>query len=161
MKRLGTPPHPLGYFLRLASFLKDRMKMFIVYHRNAPVAALIGWAVGKTVHITEMCSDAAAFVLRPNDFAVWEFLSWAYDRGYEVFDFGPVRYRGQEVFKKKWNMELWDYFYAYLSVRPASVQNPFSSSGGVMKAAPELWAALMPVGLGRIFGKRIRKEIGL
>jgi hypothetical protein len=30
-----------------------------------------------------------------------------------------------------------------------------------MKAAPELWAALMPVGLGRIFGKRIRKEIGL
>ncbi|MGA2587030.1 MAG: GNAT family N-acetyltransferase [Candidatus Aminicenantales bacterium] len=161
MKRLGTPPHPLSYFLRLARYLRDEMKVFLVYYRRLPVAALIGWAVGKTVHITDMCSDAAAFFLKPNDFAVWEFLCWATERGYRIFDFGPVRYRGQEIFKKKWRMEFLDYSYAYLSLNPGRIRNPVSDSGGIMAAAPEIWKAAMPVGLGRLIGRCARKEIGL
>ena len=161
MKRLGTPPHPLDYFLRLSLYLKDRMKVFLVYCRQTPIAAIVGWTVGQTVHITDMCSDAAAFFLKPNDFAVWEFLRWAYDSGHSVFDFGPVRYRGQEIFKKKWKMELLDYSYVYLSLKPDRIKNPFSGSGGIMTAAPEIWKAAMPAGLSRFLGKYFRREIGL
>jgi len=161
MKRLGTPPHPRAYFLRLSRHLPENLKLFCVTYRATPVAALVAWAVGATVHVTDMCSDDAAFFLRPNDFAVWEFLRWAHDRGYKLFDFGPVRYRGQEIFKKKWNMEMREYRYVYLSPGPGRPKNPYSGRGGVLDLAPGLWRALVPAGVGRMVGKYLRKEIGL
>jgi len=161
MKRLGSPPHPLAFFRRLRSGLDPAMKVFIVRFRGRPVASLVAWAVGSTVHVTDMCSDRAAFVLKPNDFAVWEFLCWARAAGAETFDFGPVRYRGQEIFKKKWRMDLSDYSYAYVTARPDRIRNTFSGGGGLMAAAPAIWSALMPRGLSRVLGKYFRREVGL
>ena len=161
MKRLGSPPHPLAHFLRLRRGLGRAMKVFLVRFRGRPVAALVAWAVGSTVHVTDMCSDQAAFFLKPNDFAVWEFLRWAREEGCATFDFGPVRYRGQEIFKKKWRMELTDYTYAYLTDRPDRVRNTFTGGGGLMAAAPGIWKAVLPVGLTRLVGKYLRREVGL
>ena len=161
MKRLGSPPHPPAYFVRLSQGLGRAMKLFLVRFRGRPVAALVAWAVGTTVHVTDMCSDAAAFFLKPNDFAVWEFLGWARERGFETFDFGPVRYRGQEIFKKKWRMEFRDYSYVYVTDAPDRIRNTFSGGGGLMAAAPEIWKAVMPVGLTRFAGKYLRREVGL
>ena len=106
------------------------MKVFVVSHGERPVAALVAWACGRTIHVTDMVSDASAFSLRPNDFAVWEFLGWAADHGFAEFDFGPVRYRGQEIFKMKWRMELRDYSYRYVSAPGAGApRNPVSGIG--------------------------------
>jgi hypothetical protein len=161
MKRLGTPPHPLAFFLRLSRYLTPNMKVFFVFAGRTPVAALVAWAVGRTVHVTDMCSDDAAFFLKPNDFGVWEFLRWSYDRGFEVFDFGPVRHRGQEIFKKKWNMDLPEYRYVYLSLKPGRPKNPYTGQEGISAIAPALWRMLVPVGVGRVFGKYLRREVGL
>ena len=161
MKRLGTPPHPPGYFLRLSQTLGDRMRVLVVRFRETPLAAVVGWGVGRTVHITDMCSDSAAFFLRPNDLAVWEFMCRAQESGFEVFDFGPVRYRGQEIFKKKWKMELRDYFHVYVSIAPDRIRSPFSSSGGIMSAAPAVWRSAVPTGPGCWIGKYLRKQVGL
>jgi len=161
MKRLGSPPHPLAFFLRLSRGLGRAMKIFLVRFHGRPVAALVAWAVGSTVHVTDMCSDRAAFFLKPNDFAVWEFLRWAREAGYETFDFGPVRYRGQEIFKKKWRMDLLDYSYAYVTGRPDRIRNTFSGGGGLMAAAPAIWRTLLPLGLTRLVGKFFRREVGL
>lgn len=161
MKRLGSPPHPLAHFLRLRRGLGRAMKLFCVRFRGRPVAALMAWAVGATVHVTDLCSDRAAFFLKPNDFAVWEFQRWACEAGYATFDFGPVRYRGQEIFKKKWRMDLTDYGYAYVSDRPDRIRNTFTGGGGLMAAAPEIWKAAVPLGLTRFVGKYLRREVGL
>jgi len=161
MKRLGTPPHPLAYFLRLSHGLERAMKVFLVRFRGRPVAALVAWAVGTTVHVTDMCSDEAAFFLKPNDFAVWEFLGWAGENGFATFDFGPVRYRGQEIFKKKWRMELRDYSYVYVTDAPDRIRNTFSGGSGLMAAAPAVWKTIMPVGLTRLLGRFLRREVGL
>jgi len=161
MKRLGTPPHPLAYFLRLSRGLERAMKVFLVRFRGRPVASLVAWAVGTTVHVTDMCSDEAAFFLKPNDFAVWEFLRWAREAGFTTFDFGPVRYRGQEIFKKKWRMELRDYSYVYVTDAPGRIRNTFSAGGGLMGAAPAVWKAVLPIGLTRLAGRFLRREVGL
>jgi len=161
MKRLGTPPHPPEYFIRLSRALEDKMKVYTVRFRQTPVAALIGWGVGKTVHVTDMVSDSAAFFLKPNDLAVWEFLRRSWEQGFEVFDFGPVRYRGQEIFKKKWRMEFRDYSYVYLSTAPERIRNPFSDSGGITAAAPAIWRAAVPAGLSGWIGRYVRKQVGL
>jgi serine/alanine adding enzyme len=161
MKRLGSPPHPLAYFLEMARELPASMKVFIVSLGKRPVSALVAWAAGRTLHVTDMVSDEAAFFLKPNDLAVWEFLGWAADRGFDLFDFGPVRYRGQEIFKMKWRMELHDYSYRYLSLRPCQPRNPVSGGGGLMAAAPGVWRAAVPLNLARWAGRRLRREIGL
>lgn len=161
MKRLGSPPHPLAYFLHLARSLPDAMKVFVVSREERPIASLVAWAAGRTIHVTDMVSDASAFSLRPNDLAVWEFLGWASDRGFAEFDFGPVRYRGQEIFKMKWRMELRDYSYRYLSASAGAPRNPVAGSGGIMAAAPKIWRALVPLRCARAMGRRLRREIGL
>lgn len=161
MKRLGSPPHPLTWFLSLFRSLAGSMKVFVVSREDRPVAALVAWAVGRTIHITDIVSDESAFSLRPNDFSVWEFLGWAGDRGFAEFDFGPVRYRGQELFKMKWRMVLRDYSYRYLSATAESPRNPVSGSGGIMAAAPKIWKAAVPLRAARVMGRRLRREIGL
>lgn len=161
MKRLGSPPHPLAWFLALSRSLAGSMKVFVVSREGRAVSALVAWATGLTVHVTDMVSDESAFSLRPNDLAVWEFLGWAADRGFAEFDFGPVRYRGQEIFKMKWRMELRDYSYRYLSAAEAAPRNPVSGSGGIMAAAPRIWRAAVPLRLARAMGRRLRREIGL
>lgn len=161
MKRLGTPAHPFRYFENLHRFLDKNMRLFIVYKGTIPLSSLVSWSVGRTVHITDMCSDAAYFFLKPNDFSVWEFIRWAWEEGYETFDFGPVRYRGQEIFKKKWLMDLFSYSYVYFSDNAANIRNPFSSQGWLTQAASELWRWTVPSWLNRSLGKYFRKEIGL
>jgi hypothetical protein len=164
MKRLGTPPHPLSFFFALRRYLKDNMKLFIIAHKGHPVSALIAWQTGTTVQITDMCSDDAAFAMKPNDFAVWEFFRWAHAAGCHDFDFGPVRYRGQEIFKKKWRMQFHEYRYLYLDdgapgVRPP--RNPFSGNSYLAGHAVEVWKKAVPQWLARSLGARFRKEIGL
>jgi serine/alanine adding enzyme len=161
MKRLGSPPHPLAWFLHLSRSLAGPMKIFIVSREERPAAALVAWAVGRTVHVTDMVSDESAFSLRPNDLGVWELLGWARDNGFAEFDFGPVRTRGQEIFKMKWRMALRDYSYRYLSAAEGPPRNPVSGSGGLMAAAPKVWRAVVPLGLARRMGRRLRREIGL
>lgn len=164
MKRLGTPPHPPSFFFALGRFLKDVMKLFIVTHRGRPVSALIAWRTGTTVHITDMCSDDAAFALKPNDFAIWEFFRWAHRSGCRVFDFGPVRYRGQEIFKKKWRMTFHDYRYVYLDDGTAGVRppkNPFSGDSFLLGPAVGIWKKAAPMWLARAVGPMLRKDIGL
>ncbi len=161
MKRLGSPPHPLIYFLNLFHYLRPYLKIFIVNFKTRPVAALIAWAVGVTVHITDMVSDERFFFVKPNDLAIWEFLSWAYNEGFKIFDFGPVRYRGQEIFKKKWLLKLEDYYYVYLCNDLNKVRNIFSSNSFLTRMAPSIWKSLLPLPMTAFLGKFFRREMAL
>jgi hypothetical protein len=138
MKRLGSPPHPFIYFSGLWQQLRPNLHVFIIIYRSRPVAALAVWAVGRTVHITDMVSDERFFFVKPNDLAIWEFLKWAYHRGFKIFDFGPVRYRGQEIFKRKWLLTVDDYYYVYLAKNSPQVKNIFSQSSLLTPVAPFL-----------------------
>lgn len=161
MKRLGSPPHPLAYFLGLHHLLPSHLKIFIISFKTRPVAALLAWAVGQTVHITDMVSDERFFFVKPNDWAIWQFLSWAYNEGFKIFDFGPVRYRGQEIFKKKWLLSLDDYYYVYVSNNLKKVRNIFSQNSFLTQMAPSIWKSLLPRPIAALFGKYFRREIAL
>lgn len=161
MKRLGSPPHPFIYFLSLYDHLSSYLKIFVVHLKNRPVAALLAWAVGPTIHITDMVSDERFFFVKPNDWAIWNFLIWAYNEGFQIFDFGPVRYRGQEIFKKKWLLSLEDYYYVYVSQEQAKVRNLFSQNSFLTKMAPSLWKSLIPQPLTPLLGKYFRREMAL
>jgi hypothetical protein len=159
MKRLGSPPHPLAYFLALHKNLEKHMKLWLARFGDAYISALLGWAVGKSVHITDIASDEKYFSLRGNDFLHFELLRWALANDFDWFDFGPVRYPGQVQYKKKWGIELHEYSCFYLPIR--KYKRPLSDRSFPLKQGAFLWKTLIPGPLASKAGKYLRKELSI
>lgn len=157
MKRLGSPPHPYKYFLQLKKELSENIKIFYAVYKSKIIAFLLGWKVGKSVHITDNPSDKRFFPLRGNDYLHYVFLQWAKENNCELFDFGPMRYEGQEFYKKKWNLETHEYSIFHYPEKMGSLayNPPF-----YVKAAREIWK-IVPTVISRYTGKYLRKELGL
>lgn len=140
------------------------MKIFVVYFKSIPISGLIAWAVGQSVHITEMVSDERFFYIKPNDLAICEFLNWAHKEGYKIFDFGPVRYRGQEIFKRKWLLTLDKFYYVYVtqnSRRKIRIKNIFSNNSRPLRYSPLLWKLFITLPLTPAMGRYFRQQMGL
>jgi hypothetical protein len=158
LKRLGSPPHPLAYFLTLRRSLQEHLKIFIARHESRPLAALLGWAVGESVQITENVSDERYFSMRANDLLHFHFINWAIDNGFRWFDFGPVRYPGQRQYKKKWGVELHDYSYYYAPA--AEKRRPLSERSPAAWAGSFIWK-ILPLRLTASTGKYLRRQLSI
>ncbi len=159
MKRLGSPPHPLAYFLTLRKNLEKHLKLWQARFGDTTISALLGWAVGQSVHITDIASDEKYFSLRGNDFLHFELLRWAMANDFNCFDFGPVRYPGQEQYKKKWGLELHEYSCFYLPIR--KYKKPLSDRSYPLKLGSFLWKTLIPGSVAAKAGKYLRKELSI
>lgn len=159
LKRLGSPPHPLAYFLTLQKNLKDHMMIFIARREETSVSALLGWTVGNSVHITDIASDEKYFPLRGNDFLHFEFIQWAISHNYKCFDFGPVRYPGQMRYKKKWGIELHEYSYFYIPLR--KMKRPLSDRSFLGRTASSVWKLLFPRSMAAKAGKFLRRQLSI
>ncbi|MEW6457431.1 MAG: GNAT family N-acetyltransferase [Acidobacteriota bacterium] len=159
LKRLGSPPQPLEYFLSLQKNLKDYIKIFFAKYKENYISALLGWTVGDSAHITDISSDEKYFDLRGNDLIHYEFIKWAAENGYKYFDFGPVRYPGQRQYKVKWGISLLEYSNYYLSVK--KIKKPLSDKSYFVKIGSGLWKLIVPVKLSAKIGKYFRKELSI
>lgn len=158
MKRLGSPPHPLSYFMGLQKYYPDELKIFWAEVKGKLVSALLGFAIGKRIQITHIVSDEIHWEFRPNDLIHWEFIKWGCENGFEVFDFGSVRYEGQLRYKKKWGTEIKDCGYYYLSNTEKPLKT-FSSSSRLMMQFSKLWTRAIPISLTPLLGPMIRKHL--
>lgn len=159
LRRLGSPPHPLDYFLSQHKNLKNRMKLFLAYLGDVCVSALLGWTVGQSVHITDIVSDERFFAVRANDFLHFELITWAIGAGFRTFDFGPIRYPGQRQYKRKWGVELREYACYYFP--PEKSRPPLSDRSMPARLASGCWKIFIPSGLAPRIGKYLRKELAL
>ncbi len=157
MKRFGSPPHPYSYFINLKKELSANIKIFFAVYQGKIIAFLLGWKVGKSVHITDNPSDKRFFPLRGNDYLHYFLLQWAKENGCRLFDFGPMRYEGQEFYKKKWNLETYEYsiFHYPEKIGSFAYNPPF-----YVKIASKIWK-IVPTKVSRYTGKFLRKELGL
>jgi CelD/BcsL family acetyltransferase involved in cellulose biosynthesis len=160
MKRLGAPPHTVDYYLRCRRFLGARMRIYWAVLESRRIAALLGFTCGRRVSIVNIVSDPVHWGLRPNDLLHWEFIESAAREGYGYFDFGSVRYEGQERFKKKWGCELKEYAYYFMSGRDAATQaQTFDSSSPLMTRFSKLWADHVPDAVAAYCGPIIRRHL--
>jgi hypothetical protein len=158
LRRLGSPPHPLAYFVALHRNLGGHMSILAAFTDGLPIAALLGWEVGETVHITDIVSDEAYHHLRAVDLLHFEFISRAIEGGCKCFDFGPMRYPGQRQYKLKWGVEPHDYSYFFYppgrGPRPLSERSPAARTGtAVWRCLPSCFAANA--------GKYLRKSLSI
>ncbi len=162
MKAFGSPPYSKKYF---QSFFKhmvasDMGKVYGAYYEGKLCAALLGFIYRKKVHILLAVSDPKFREYRPNDAVHWTFIDWALKNEYKVFDFGRVREEsGQFEFKRKWGAELKElpsYFMLWKGGKIPSL-DPHDKK---MKLATKVWKKL-PAPIARVFGMRLRKELGI
>ncbi|MCD6162701.1 MAG: GNAT family N-acetyltransferase [candidate division Zixibacteria bacterium] len=162
MKRLGVPAHPLSYYTGFCKHLKDNLKIFWAEYDNKIIAALLGFTVGKGIHIINIVSDSAYWDKRPNDLCHWRFIKWGIENNYEFFDMGSVRYDGQEKFKKKWGIELMDYNHYLINIDPNKKMpsgSSFDSSSKTMRLFSTAWNKCIPLPLTRYIGPIVRKQL--
>jgi CelD/BcsL family acetyltransferase involved in cellulose biosynthesis len=162
MRRLGSPPHSLRYYLECKRAFGPRMRIFWAMLDGKPIAGLLGFSSGCRVNILNIVSDPAAWELRPNDLIHWEYIQWAHRQGFQRFDFGSIRYEGQLHYKKKWGCTIADHAYYYVRVDHAAgaeSAETFDSSSPRMKRMSELWAKHMPRAAARMLGPAIRKNL--
>jgi hypothetical protein len=162
MKRLGVPPHPLSYYTKCAEHLKDYLRIFWAEHEGRTVAALLGFAVGKTIHIINIVSDNRYWNMRPNDLCHWSFIKWGCENGYEYFDLGSVRYEGQRRYKEKWGAEFQKYsHYAFAPglKEEKKESKVFDSSSKSMVFFSSAWHRLVPLSLSKFLGPMVRKQL--
>ncbi|MGQ9618301.1 MAG: GNAT family N-acetyltransferase [Candidatus Aminicenantia bacterium] len=157
MKRLGSPPHSKSYFIELKKELSERIKIIFALYNNQVISALLGWKIGKSIHITDNPSNKKFFHLRGNDYLHYELIEWSKNNGFEIFDFGPMKYEGQEFYKRKWNLESFEYsiFHYPKPLSSLTYKPPF-----YVKFAREIWKHV-PLNISKSAGKFLRKELGL
>lgn len=158
LKRLGSPPHPVDYFLANRRNLGSRMRLSAAWLGEKAIGALVGWVVGRSVQITDIVSDERFFPYRASDLLHFELIDWAIHQGFRLFDFGPARYEGQRRYKMKWGVEFLDYSHYCLPSRKG--REPLSEQALPVRAARSLWR-LLPSGVAAKLGWRLRKEIAL
>jgi hypothetical protein len=158
LRRLGSPPHPLAYFMALHRNLGGHLRILAAFSDGFPVAALLGWEVGTSVHITDIVSDEAFYHLRAVDLLHYEFISRAIAGGFTCFDFGPLRYPGQRQYKLKWGIEVHGYSYFFYPV--GSARKPLAELSPAARAGAAVWRRL-PLRVAASTGKYLRKMLSI
>jgi len=160
MKRLGAPPHTLQYYRGCYQAFQTRMKIFWATMDSVKIAGLLGFECGNRVSIINIVSEPSLWHLRPNDFVHWEFIRYAAQNGYSCFDFGSVRYDGQERFKKKWGCTFVpNRHYFLVTDKQSTVVRTFDSSSSSMTQLSNLWSSWMPGPLATRLGPTIRRQL--
>lgn len=160
MKRLGVPPHRIGYYLNCEKALGAHLRILWAELDGKRVAALLGFACGKRVSIINTVSDPAYWSLCPNDLLHWDFIRRTVDEGYAFFDFGSVRYGGQEEFKRKWGCQMAEHKRYFLTGREAAAPaKTFDTSGSMMSSFSALWAKYVPDAVCTRLGPVIRAQL--
>jgi hypothetical protein len=162
MKRLGAPPHPLTYYMKCYQHLKDHLRIFWAEFEGEIIAALLGFVVGKNIHIINTVSDEKHWEKRPNDLCHWNFIKWGSENGYEVFDLGSVRYEGQRRYKEKWGAEFQKYSH-YVFGRDFNIKKmkpkTFDSSSKSMAFLSSVWHKFVPLKATKFLGPIVRKQL--
>ena len=162
MKRLGAPPHPLAYYVKCYEHLKDYLKIFWAQYEGKTVAALLGFAVGKTVHIINIVSDDRYWSKRPNDLCHWSFIKWGCENNYEFFDMGSVRYEGQRRYKEKWGAEFQKYAHHVFAPgldEKKMRSKAFDSSSKSMTFFSSAWRRFVPLKVSKLLGPIVRRQL--
>lgn len=157
-ERHGTPPHSLELFLNYQKFSPDNIKIYFAEFKGKIVAALFALITKNRVHITFNPSMDEYSIYRPNDLLHAKMIEWACRNNFQIFDFGPARYKGQTKYKMKWGAEFSDHFHFYYPKKnfPSEAADP---EKGAMKFLSWAWMKL-PLKITVKFGPVIRKKLG-
>lgn len=160
MRDLGSPVHSKQFIGNVLDQFSSQAKLGIVYKDNQPISGIL--VIGfKKVLANPWASALREYAnLRANTLQYWTMLAYASDNGYDYFDFGRSSPdEGTFRFKEKWGAKPFPLHWYYISMDGKEIKTA-SSKKSKFGNAIKIWQK-MPVGLTRILGPSIRKNISL
>lgn len=157
MKKFGTPPHSLSFFLTMYRLMPGRVKIFTVGYEGEIFSILMGVVTEQSCYILTIFSEEDSLKLRHSDYVHWRMIKWAAEKGKKFFDFGVVRYEGQKKFKSKWAPVYFEYSHYLYFGKNTPCKVDFLSRPNLINS---YWSRYMPDNLARILGPVIRKRLG-
>jgi FemAB-related protein (PEP-CTERM system-associated) len=155
MKRLGTPPYPLSFYLNMWKELKplDKIQIMFAKYQNKMIASLILILDQPTAYYLSAVSEENYLFLHPNHFLLFHAIESLIQKKFKTFDFGRSRTKGVYDFKKRWGGTPAEYSYYYYFNK----QKKFSL--GSYRKYSEIWKSL-PMPIVKILGPSLRRELG-
>lgn len=117
--RKRVPLADIRLFQHARTSLGKECAFFSAYYDGKMIAGQVRLCYKDLVYAWFAGSDEEYFKLRPNDFLMWNVICWAFDNGYESFDFGgggePGIPYGVRDYKLKYGCRMDDFGrYKYL-----------------------------------------------
>ena len=158
-KRLGLPPLPLSYFLRVYDgIIEPGLGFVVLAEKDAhPVAGAIFFSYGKKALYKFAASDKTFQDLRPNNLVMWEGIKSLVGRGAETLHLGTTSMEGEGLrrFKLSWGSEEEIIRRFRFDLAKGTWSTPRQCGSGFHK---RIFGAL-PSGLNRIAGAMLYRHL--
>jgi len=159
--RHGSPPQPLELFLGFAKEMENHLKVFYAFHQGRLAAALLGYAVGRRIYISQAPAEESLLPLRASDLLHWSFIEWGCRSGFEYFDFGHARYEGQRYYKAKWGCAFAPYKRFFIPLVPDFRPERILDPGRLpYRIAAGIWKRSVPLSWTPALGRWIHRLLG-
>lgn len=163
MRELGSPVHARGWIDAVLDGFGQQARMGLVYHETKPVGAGIILCQGSQVSIPWASTLRDYNHLSPNMLLYWNFLQFAADSGYSVFDFGRSTIgEGTYKFKAQWGAgpQILYWHTVHLGRRPVAKTANTDLAKGNRERLASLWA-MLPQWAANFMGPLLRRHISL
>lgn len=157
--RLGTPVFSKKYFQILKDVFKDQCDIVTITKGDELVASVMNFYFRDQVlpYYGGGMDNARAYA--GNDFMYWEVMRRAAEKGCKIFDFGRSKEgTGAYSFKKNWGFTPEPLPYQYHLVK-ADKMPEINPNNPKYKFFINTWKK-MPVGVSRVIGPMISKNLG-
>ncbi|MDA0991744.1 MAG: GNAT family N-acetyltransferase [Verrucomicrobia bacterium] len=108
----GSPYMPRAFYKGL--FSSDHAALAIARQQGTIIGFLMAWHNQRHIQIVEIIGNKDCWHTRFNDLLHFEMIQWAKRSGFDLFDFGSVRYEGQRRYKRKWGVSFTPFTISYL-----------------------------------------------
>jgi serine/alanine adding enzyme len=158
MRDLGSPAHSYSFFENVLTEFKDSTGIILVRHENTCIGGAIYFAYKKRLGVPWVSSLRKYFHLYPNNILYWDAMCHAVHRGDKIFDFGrSSRDSGTYKFKILWGANPRQLYWQF---KYFGRETNYIPDEGSLKYRMATWAwRRLPVGLSKIIGPKIRKNI--
>ena len=132
-------------------FLKDKIRIHLVWHQEKPVAAVLTFFYKNRVMPYYGGALKSYFRFAVTDFMYWELMKYGCEHGFKVFDFGrSKRGTGSFDFKRHWGFEPIPLPYQYSLHKRKEIPN-VSPTNSKIKPFIALWKKL-PLPIANLVG---------
>jgi serine/alanine adding enzyme len=158
MRDLGTPVYPRRLFEEVLGQFGDLSRVFLVRHKNVPVAGGLAYRHGDVVEVPWASSIAAYLTMCPNNLLYWRIIEWAIGKGLRVLDFGrSTPEEGTYHFKRQWGAAPQPLFWEYALLKAGTVPDQ-SPKNPRFASAIRMWKHV-PLAVANVVGPRIVRSI--
>lgn len=160
MRDLGSPVHSKKMIKMVLETFPEQAKIVMIYKEKQPLACSV--IVGSNDILENPWASALRQYgrLAPNMLLYWTMLEYACDNGYKHFDFGrSTPDEGTYKFKKQWGAKPSTLHWQYIYIK-GEPEDESATEKSKFDKAIQYWQKL-PVGVTKVIGPMIRKNIGL